>query len=197
MTHISNYTHNFTKRNTVSTKHIWEPKVNKQFHRLTQSYPRGENLSTGKLSGIQGMLHVSMMKEQLFRGGHILEDWQYKEFRNFRRRIMRHGDLMPAFNTIIDFFINSIFDTIKTVSRPQILQRILINLLIQFPSKSACDCYFSSTYLQCRPVSYGAWCQLFLAKCLYQRTKAEQRIIFSSACLEKPSAVNLLDYWLG
>lgn len=23
---------------------------------------------------------------------------------------MRHGDLMPAFNTIIDFFINSIFD---------------------------------------------------------------------------------------
>ena len=68
MTHISNYTHNFTKRNAVSTK------INKQFHRLTQSYPRGENLSTGKLSGIQGMLHLSMMKEQLFRGGHILED---------------------------------------------------------------------------------------------------------------------------
>ena len=53
------------------------------------------------------MLHLSMMKEQLFRGGHILEDWQLIK----NSEISEGGSWgMEIFNTIIDFFINSIFD---------------------------------------------------------------------------------------
>lgn len=39
------------------------------------------------------MLHLSEVKEQLFRASHILEDWEYKELQGTDWEILKEGGM--------------------------------------------------------------------------------------------------------